>query len=99
MTKIIQQKCNIPLLTSSLLFCRIDSLVISSDSLMTMITKERGNIMKLSAPKQVTWIVAVVLAVLALLVKFAGFASLTVAFWLALASAVLLVLATFFAGL
>ncbi|MBR4421175.1 MAG: hypothetical protein IKS69_01410 [Erysipelotrichaceae bacterium] len=55
--------------------------------------------MKLSAPKQVTWIVAVVLAVLALLVKFAGFASLTVAFWLALASAVLLVLATFFAGL
>ena len=61
--------------------------------------KERGNIMKLNAPKQVTWIIAVILAVLALVIKFAGFASLTVAFWLALASAVILICASFFAGL
>ena len=50
--------------------------------------------MKLSAPKKVTWIVALVLAVCAVLVKFAGIASLEVAFWLALASACILVLAT-----
>ena len=50
--------------------------------------------MKLSAPKKVTWIVALVLAVCALVVKFAGIASLEVAFWLALASACILVLAT-----
>lgn len=61
--------------------------------------QERGKIMKLNAPKNVTWIIAAVLAVLALVVKFAGFASLSVAFWLALASAVVLLCATFFAGL
>ena len=61
--------------------------------------QERGNVMKLNAPKNVTWIVAVVLAVLALVVKFAGFASVDVAFWLALASAALLACASFFAGL
>ena len=55
--------------------------------------------MKLNAPKNVTWIIAVVLAVLALVVKFAGFASLSVAFWLAFASAALLACASFFAGL
>ncbi len=59
----------------------------------------KGNVMKLNAPKNVTWIVAAVLAVLALVVKFAGFASVSVAFWLALASAVLLLCASFFAGL
>ena len=61
--------------------------------------QERGTVMKLNAPKNVTWIIAAVLAVLALVVKFAGFASLSVAFWLALASAVLLLCASFFAGL
>ncbi|MBQ6478488.1 MAG: hypothetical protein IJI44_03875 [Erysipelotrichaceae bacterium] len=55
--------------------------------------------MKLNAPKNLTWIIAAVLAVLALVIKFAGFASLSVAFWLALASAVLLLCASFFAGL
>ena len=55
--------------------------------------------MKLNAPKQVTWIIAVILAVLALVIRFAGFASLTVAFWLALASAVILICTSFFAGL
>ena len=61
--------------------------------------QERGTVMKLNAPKNVTWIIAAVLAVLALVVKFAGFASVGVAFWLALASAVLLLCASFFAGL
>lgn len=64
-----------------------------------MTVKERGNTMKLNAPKNLTWIIAAVLAVLALVIKFAGFASLSVAFWLALASAVLLLCASFFAGL
>lgn len=60
--------------------------------------QERGKIMKLNAPKNVTWIIAAVLAVLALVVKFAGLAA-GADFWLALASAVLLLCASFFAGL
>ena len=72
-------------------------LVINELSSMTF--QERGTVMKLNAPKNVTWIIAAVLAVLALVVKFAGFASVGVAFWLALASAVLLLCASFFAGL
>ena len=69
------------------------------NELSSMAFQERGTVMKLNAPKNVTWIIAAVLAVLALVVKFAGFASVGVAFWLALASAVLLLCASFFAGL
>ena len=55
--------------------------------------------MKLNAPKQVTWIIGIVLAVAALVVKFAGLASADVAFWLAFVSAALMLCASFFAGL
>ena len=52
--------------------------------------------MKLSAPKKVTWWVAVVLGVLALLAKLGVVAFLgTYGFWLAFVGLVLLVLATF----
>lgn len=56
--------------------------------------------MKLSPPKQATWIVALVLAVLALL----GFGDIIsalnqYAFWLALVSAALLLIATIVKGL
>ena len=55
--------------------------------------------MKLNAPKQVTWIIAVILVVLAIVVKFSSLASLTVGFWLAVASAVILAAGSFFSGL
>lgn len=56
--------------------------------------------MKLSAPKQVTWWIAVVLALLGLLGFLGVIASLAgYAFWLAFAAAVLLVLGTFFKDL
>jgi hypothetical protein len=56
--------------------------------------------MKLSPPKQVTWIVALVLAVLALLGNAKVIAGLTpYAFWLALIAAALLLLATIVNGL
>lgn len=55
--------------------------------------------MKLNAPKQVSWVIALVLLVAALVVYFTGLASLTVGFWLAAASACLMILATFFSGL
>ena len=55
--------------------------------------------MKLNAPKQVTWIIALVLLVAAVVVKFSGLASLTVGFWLAVVSAALLILATFLSNL
>ena len=51
--------------------------------------------MKPNAPKKVTWMIALALVVLALAVKFTGLVSLTVGFWLAVAAAVLLLLATF----
>ena len=53
--------------------------------------------MKLSAPKQITWIVAVVMLVLAIIFKVAnvGFD----AFWVAYCAGVLLAVATFVAGL
>lgn len=53
--------------------------------------------MKLSAPKKVTWIVAVILLVLALVCKIAnvGFD----AFWVAYCAGVLLAVATFITGL
>ena len=55
--------------------------------------------MKLNAPKNVTWIVGLVLAAAALVVKFAGLASGEVAFWLAFVSAALMLCASFFSGL
>ncbi|MCR5067621.1 MAG: hypothetical protein K6A14_06135 [Erysipelotrichaceae bacterium] len=55
--------------------------------------------MKLSAPKNITWFIAVALAAIALVVFLAKLASATIAFWLAFASAALLVLATFLKGL
>jgi hypothetical protein len=55
---------------------------------------------KLSSPKQVTWIVALVLAALGLIGKVGTVAILTqYAFWLVLAAAVLLLLACLVKGL
>ena len=56
--------------------------------------------MRLSAPKQVTWFIALALALLALLGQVGTVASLsTYAFWLALIAAALLLLATMVKGL
>ena len=56
--------------------------------------------MRLSPPKQVTWIVALVLAILALLGHTNTLAAASpYAFWLALAAAGLLLLATIVKGL
>jgi hypothetical protein len=56
--------------------------------------------MKLSPPKQVTWFVALALAVLALLGFTGTFAPVApYAFWLALISAALMLLATIVKGL
>ncbi|MBO4358549.1 MAG: hypothetical protein IKX97_06475 [Erysipelotrichaceae bacterium] len=54
--------------------------------------------MKLNPPKQITWILGAVLAVLALVAKFTAFLA-GADFWLALASAVLMLAATFFTGM
>ena len=54
--------------------------------------------MKLNAPKKANWIIAVVLAVLALVAYFTGLGGGAVAFWLAFASAALLIVTTFLAG-
>jgi hypothetical protein len=56
--------------------------------------------MKLSAPKQITWFIALALAVLALLGQTDILAPLTpYSFWLALIAAALLLLATIVKGL
>ena len=56
--------------------------------------------MKLSAPKNITWFVALALAVLALLGKLGVIAALAkYDFWLALVAAGLMLLATFVKGL
>jgi hypothetical protein len=56
--------------------------------------------MKLSSPKQVTWFIALALAVLALLGQTGTVAAVaSYAFWLALISAGLLLLATIVKGL
>jgi hypothetical protein len=58
------------------------------------------NKMKLSPPKQVTWFVALALAVLALLGQTGVIAALApYSFWLALIAAALLLLATIVKGL
>jgi hypothetical protein len=55
---------------------------------------------KLSAPKQITWVVALVLAVLGLIGKLGTVAVLTqYAFWLVLIAAALLLLACLVDGL
>lgn len=56
--------------------------------------------MKLSPPKQITWFIALALAVLALLGQTGTIAALTTyAFWFALVAAALLLLATIVKGL
>jgi len=56
--------------------------------------------MKLSPPKQVTWFIALALAVLALLGQTGTVAPLTTySFWLALVAAALLLIATIVKGL
>jgi hypothetical protein len=56
--------------------------------------------MKLNAPKQITWIVAVVLAVIGLIGHLVTIPVLTpLAFWLVFVAAVLLLLATYLTGL
>ena len=56
--------------------------------------------MKLSAPKQITWFIALALAVIALLGQTKVIAALTpYSFWLALIAAALMLLATIVKGL
>jgi hypothetical protein len=57
--------------------------------------------MKLSAPKNITWIIAVILAVVALLAMIfpISFISHTVAFWVLMVGFVLLAIANFVKGL
>jgi hypothetical protein len=56
--------------------------------------------MKLSAPKQITWFIALALAVLALLGQTSVIAALSqYSFWLALIAAALILLATMVKGL
>ncbi len=57
--------------------------------------------MKLSAPKMVTWVIALVLAALGLIGQLALIPALggAVAFWLMFVAAVLLLLASMFKGL
>lgn len=56
--------------------------------------------MKLNAPKQVTWIVALVLAIVALISYLVTIPVLTdLSFWIALVGLVLMLLATYFEGL
>jgi hypothetical protein len=56
--------------------------------------------MKLSAPKQITWFIALALAVLALLGQTGTVAALaTYSFWLALVAAALMLIATIVKGL
>ena len=56
--------------------------------------------MKLSAPKQITWFIALALAVLALIGQTGTVAALSpYSFWLALIAAALLLLATIVKGL
>jgi hypothetical protein len=54
--------------------------------------------MQLSAPKQLTWIIAVVLGVLGLLGSF-GLVSATIAFWLTFLGFAVLAVATFVEGI
>ena len=54
----------------------------------------------LSAPKNLTWWIALILAVLGIIFHFVSFSPLSqFSFWLILASAVLLLIATIFKGL
>jgi hypothetical protein len=56
--------------------------------------------MKLSAPKQVTWIVALVLAVVGVIASLVTIPVLTgLAFWIVVVAAVILLVATFIPGL
>lgn len=56
--------------------------------------------MKLSAPKNITWIIAVVLAALALLGKLVALSFITTyGFWILLIAFVLLAIANFIKGL
>jgi hypothetical protein len=56
--------------------------------------------MKLNAPKQITWWIALVLAVVGLIGKLVTISVITTyAFWIVLVAAVLLLLATYLEGL
>ena len=56
--------------------------------------------MKLNAPKQITWLIALVIAVVGLVGELVTISVISdISFWLALIAAVLLLLATYFAGL
>jgi hypothetical protein len=56
--------------------------------------------MKLSPPKQITWIIALILAIAALIGQIGNIAVLSpYAFWLALISAALMLIATIVKGL
>jgi hypothetical protein len=62
------------------------------------ILKERTQMKRLSAPKNITWWIALILAVVGIILFFVGTFS-QFSFWLILASAVLLLLATKFKAL
>ncbi|MBP1554847.1 MAG: hypothetical protein J6W57_03585 [Oscillospiraceae bacterium] len=55
--------------------------------------------MKPNAPKKTTWFIALALIILAVAAKFTAIVPLTAGYWLAVASSVLLLLATLFSKL
>ena len=55
--------------------------------------------MNLSAPKNLTWIVAVVIGVLGLLAQLTGMTSETIAFWLVFLGFAVLAVATYIDGI
>jgi uncharacterized membrane protein HdeD (DUF308 family) len=62
--------------------------------------KKETNIMKLNAPKVITWWIAVIVGVLGIVASFVTIPVLSVyAFWLVVVGFVLLVLGTFVKGL
>ena len=60
---------------------------------------QKENAMKLSAPKQITWIIAVILGVLGLLGSFDMLGMGSLAFWLTFLGFAILAVATFIEGL
>lgn len=60
---------------------------------------EREIQMKPNAPKKTTWFIALALIILAVAAKFTAIVPLTAGYWLAVASSVLLLLATLFSKL
>jgi len=65
-----------------------------------LITKKETNIMKLNAPKKITWLISLIVGALGIVAHFVAIPVLSVyAFWLVVVGFVLLILGTFLKGL